>query len=65
MQNRFTVAGAEKRLLSFQEAMTYIGSGRKATMDFATDCGAVVRLGRRVLIDKRRIDEHIDQLQRA
>ena len=65
MRKRFEVVGAEKRLISVGEAQTYLGSGRNRTMAFATDCGAVIRLGRRILIDKTKLDERIDQLQRA
>ena len=63
MQKRKVIDGAEIRLFSVAEAQTYLGSGRAATMQIAEDCGAVVRIGRRVLIDKRELDKGIDLLR--
>lgn len=62
MRKRKTVDGIEARLLSVPEAQTYCGQGRAATLKLAEDCNAVVRIGRRVLIDRQKLDKCLDVL---
>lgn len=51
-----------KRLLNLNELMIYIGIGRNKAIDFGKESGAIVRIGRRVLYDRKKVDEYIDSL---
>lgn len=52
----------DKRLLSPSEACIYSGLGRSKMRELAEQAGAVKRFGRRVLIDKVKLDAAIDEL---
>lgn len=53
----------EKRLLSETEAGFYLGLKKSKTREFCAEHGCIVRIGRRVLYDKDRIDKVIDELR--
>lgn len=52
----------EKRMLSEIEAQTYLGLKRSKTREFCAEHGCIVRIGRRVLYDKARIDAALDAM---
>ena len=53
----------EPRMLTQKQAEVYTGMGRKALNELVNNFGAKRRIGRRVLFDKRVIDEALDALQ--
>lgn len=53
----------EKRLFSVSELCAYVGLGRCSAVEFARQCGAVVRIGKRCLYDKRIIDRALDGIR--
>ena len=50
------------RLLNLNDLMMYIGVGRNKAIDFGKESGSIVRIGRRVLYDRERVDKYIDSL---
>lgn len=50
-----------KRLLGISELTDYIGVGHCTAAEFGKKCGAVVRIGRRVLYDRTVIDQAIEK----
>lgn len=50
-----------KRLLGITELTDYLGVGHCTAAEFGKKCGAVVRIGRRVLYDRAIIDEAIEK----
>lgn len=55
-------AAVEARMLNTRELQSYIGLGRNNAMKFGEEAGAKVKLGKRVLWDKRKIDRYVDTL---
>lgn len=53
----------EKRLLGIDDAAKYIGMGRVMTRKIMDEIGATRRIGRRVLFDKKIIDEILDKME--
>lgn len=49
------------RLLGMPELMQYTSLGRNRAADLGRDAGAVVRVGKRVLYDRIKIDAWIDE----
>lgn len=54
--------GKEVRLINTEELAAYIGIGRSRAASFGKEAGAEVRLGSRLLFDKKIIDKALDQL---
>ena len=50
----------QKRLLSIEEAVTYLGLGKSSAQKHMETIGAKRKIGRRVLYDKSIIDSHLD-----
>lgn len=50
------------RLLSAKEAQAYLGLGKNRARDFAEECGAVKKYGKRVLFDRFILDKAVDAL---
>ena len=64
MNKRQTTAPiAEVRLIGINELASYLGIGRNSAIRFGEESGAVRRIGRRTLYDRRIIDRAIDQLE--
>ena len=57
-----TIGVNEKRLLNVSELCAYTGLGRNKGMEFAKEIGAMVKIGRRSLFDKVKIDNAIDEM---
>ena len=49
-----------KRLLSMQEAMYYTGLSPQKCREFVASIGAIVNIGSRLLVDRKRIDEALN-----
>ncbi len=49
------------RLMGISELMRYTSLGRNKAMDLGKNASAIVRIGRRVLYDRQKIDTWIDQ----
>ena len=58
------VAGglAEKRLLDANEVCYYLSLGRNRGVEFAKSIGAEIKVGRRSLYDRAKIDNYLDSL---
>lgn len=54
-----------KRLFTVRELMEYTTLGRNRAIDFGEKYGARVKIGRRVMYDRARIDAAIDDLREA
>lgn len=52
----------EKRLLNVSELCAYLNLGRNKGMEFAKEIGSEVKIGRRSLYDKIKIDKAIDEM---
>jgi len=53
----------QQRLLNLKTLQSYVGLGEKRAAQLGREAGAVVRYGSRVLYDRERIDQYIDQLR--
>ena len=53
----------QPRLLNLKLLQSYVGLGEKRAAQLGREAGAVVRYGSRVLYDRERIDQYIDQLR--
>ncbi len=49
------------RLMGVSELMRYTSLGRNSAMDLGKDANAIVRMGKRVLYDRQKIDKWIDE----
>ena len=58
------IAG-EIRLLDTEELRAYTNLGRNNAMKFGEEIGAKVKIGKRVLWDKVKIDQHLNELTGA
>ena len=56
-----TIAG-ESRLLDTEELRVYTNLGRNNAMKFGEEIGAKVKIGKRVLWDKVKIDQYLNKL---
>lgn len=60
MKKRKEISG-EKRLFTTAELQAYLSVGRNVARNTGSAAGAAVRLGQRVLYDRRKIDAYIDE----
>lgn len=51
----------QKRLLSRKEACAYVGLGLNRGVEFCDQSGARIQYGDRVLYDRKKLDEYIDE----
>jgi phage anti-repressor protein len=59
-----TAAGlSDKRMLSLKEFCTYSGLGRTKARSYAEEKGLIVRIGRRILVDRLKFDRLCDDLK--
>lgn len=59
-ENQVIVSTSEKRLLDANEVCIYLSLGRNKGIEFAKSIGAEVKIGRRALYDKIKIDNYFD-----
>lgn len=63
MRNRtVTMAAGESRLMDTEELRAYTNLGRNNAMKLGEEIGAKVQIGRRVLWDRRKVDEYFNAL---
>lgn len=53
-----------QRLFDIKDLMQYMSIGRNSAIKIGKDAGAIVRFGRRVLYDREKIDEYIEEKMR-
>lgn len=51
-----------RRLLNASEASYYLGLGKNRGVEFAKSIDAEIKIGRRALYDKVKIDQYLDSL---
>ena len=57
-----TITPTNSRLLGIKELMQYLNVGRNSALKFAEESKSKIRIGRRVLYDKNKIDKYINKL---
>ena len=62
MLKRATTGTTEKRLFSIEELQQYLSLGRTRASEVGAAAGATVKIGRRKLFDKVKIDSYIERL---
>lgn len=63
MRNRtVTATVGESRLMDTEELRAYTNLGRNNAIKLGEEIGAKVKIGRRVLWDRRKIDEYFNSL---
>ena len=63
MKNRMAVANTgESRLMDTEELRAYTNLGRNNAMKLGEEIGAKVRIGRRVLWDRVKVDQYFNSL---
>ena len=60
MRKRKEIKGQEKRMLTSQEAASYLGVGLRAAREFCDSCNATRHIGGRVVFDRVVIDRALD-----
>lgn len=58
--NQLITSMNDKRLLDANEVCIYLSLGRNKGIEFAKSIGAEVKIGRRALYDKIKIDNYFD-----
>ena len=58
--NKTSVVDITPRMLNCDQLRIYTNLGRNKAMEFAKQIGAVQKVGRRTLYDKKVIDEYFD-----
>lgn len=53
------------RLMDIKGLMAYTSLGKSRAIEFGKASGAIVRFGRRVMYDRVRIDEYIEEVKRS
>ena len=61
-QEPISITPTDSRLLGIKELMSYTSLGRNSAMQLGMDSGAKVKIGGRVLYDRKKIDSYIDSL---
>jgi len=56
------VVAGESRLMDTEELRTYTNLGRNNAMKLGEEIGAKVKVGKRVLWDRAKIDKYLDEL---
>ena len=62
MNRKVTENNVEPRLLSTDELMIYSGLGRNRSVELGDVAGARVSVGKRVLWDRKKLDEYFNSL---
>ena len=62
-ENQGSVGLNEKRLLDASEVCYYPSLGRNRGIEFARSIGAEIKVGRRSLYDRAKIDRYLDEQQ--
>ena len=62
MNLRIKQGATTGRLMDTEELRAYTGLGRNNAMKFGEEVGAKVKVGKRVLWDRKKIDRYLDEL---
>ncbi len=62
MRERIVNYEREQRMLDVTGLCAYISMGRTKALEFAEQCGAKRKIGKRTLFDKRIIDKALDEM---
>ena len=62
MRERTSAVAREIRIMDTDELRAYTGLGRNNAIKFGEKIGAKVKIGRRVLWDRKRVDQYFDSL---
>ena len=62
MRTRNKSNTSDSRLLDIQAAAEYLSLGLSTTRKVLQECGAMKKIGSRVLFDKKIIDEYVNKL---
>ncbi len=62
MNKRVTENNVSPRLLNTDELMVYSGLGRNRSVELGDIAGARIRIGKRVLWDRQKLDKYFDSL---
>lgn len=62
MRQRIEVEAGNARLMDTEELRSYTSLGRNSAIKLGEEIGAKVKIGRRVLWDRRKIDEYFNSL---
>lgn len=54
----------KQRLMTMTECMEYVGAGRVTMERIASSAGAKIKIGKRALYDKKKIDAYLDGLSK-
>lgn len=66
MKKRITpITTQETRLMDTEELRAYTSLGRNNAMKLGEEIGAKVKIGKRVLWDKKKIDRYFDKMTEA
>ena len=60
-ENSSMLSSEQKRLLDANEVCVYLSLGRNKGIEFAKSIGAEIKIGRRVVYDKNKIDKYLDE----
>jgi hypothetical protein len=60
MNFRTNNTDAIKRMLSMKEAAAYMGLGMNSTRTLVSNIGAAINVGKRVVIDRYKLDDYIE-----
>lgn len=60
-ENQLMTSLNEKRLLDANEVCIYLSLGRNKGIEFAKEIGSEIKIGRRSLYDKNKIDAYLDE----
>jgi predicted DNA-binding transcriptional regulator AlpA len=59
-ENHLVTCINEKRLLDANEVCVYLSLGRNKGIEFAKSIGSEIKIGRRSLYDRSKIDKYLD-----
>ena len=62
MNKRITKENRLGRFVSMDELRQYTGLGRVSATKIGRDSGAIIKIGRRVVYDLKKIDEYLESL---
>ena len=62
MEKRKNPTWSDSKLMSVPDACGYYALGKHSIMNVATEAGAVCKVGKRVLLDRQRMDAYFDSL---
>lgn len=57
--------GTEARLMDIEELRAYTNLGKNKAMELGIISGSKIRIGRRVLYDRQRVDDYIDSIAKV